>query len=546
MAEENKVAENERKLSTKAAGIVGIAVMSSRVLGLIRDQVFAALFGASNEADAFFAAFRAPNLLRDLFAEGALSTAFITTFSKKISLEGDQSAWRLASKMATLLVIFMSGVTLLGVWAAPWVMDILSPGYKAIPGKFELTVMLARIMFPFILMVSLAALVMGMLNAKRVFGMPAMASTFFNLGSIIGGVVLGKIFDPHFGTRDFGTASIVAFAAGTLIGGMLQLVVQFPALWKLGYRFRPDFMWRDEGVRQILILMGPAVIAASAVQVNVMVNQNFASSLENGSVSWLQYAFRLMQLPIGIFGVAVGTVTLPTVSRFASLKDLPSVRSTLAHGIRLVCLLTIPCAIGFWFFSEPIISLIYERHSFHYRDMLETSSALRFYGIGLVAYSGIKVLAPAFYAIDRRNAPMMVSIFSIITNYFLSRYFTFHLGYGVRGLALSTGIVAVINVGILYFMMLRHLGGLETRRLLGTLVKLAVCSAALALVCWASRRLFLADLAHMHLIPKLAAVAVTISLAAALFFAAAYLLKIDEIEDVIKIVKRKISRSPAK
>lgn len=550
MADEKQSNENARKLSTKAAGIVGIAVMSSRVLGLIRDQVFAALFGAGDYADEFFAAFRAPNLLRDLFAEGALSTAFITVFSKKITLEGDKSAWRLANKMATLLVIFMSLVTLIGIWGAPLLMDRLAGGYKqhfdTDPLKFEHTVLLARIMFPFILMVSLAALVMGMLNAKNVFGMPALASTFFNIGSIVAGVSLAKWMDPNFGTKNFGTPSAVAFAISTLVGGLLQLVVQFPALWKAGYRFRPDFLWRDEGVRQILVLMGPAIIAASAVQVNVMVNQNFASFLEKGSVSWLQYAFRLMQLPIGIFGVAVGTVTLPSVSKLASVKDHAGVRSTLAHGMRLVCLLTIPCAVGFWFFSEPIISLIYQRHNFHFHDMQETASALKFYGIGLVAYSGIKVLAPAFYAIDRRNAPMFVSIFSIITNYFLSRYFTFHLGFGVRGLALSTGFVAVINVAILYVMMLGHLGGLETRRFLSTLAKLAISSAVLALVCWVSQRQFLPDLANMHFVPKLVAVMVTIGLAATVFFATAYFLKIDEVEDVMKIFKRKILRSPAK
>jgi putative peptidoglycan lipid II flippase len=544
MVDENKNTDAAQKLSAKAAGIVSIAVMSSRLLGLIREQVFAGLFGASVATDAFFAAFRAPNLLRDLFAEGALSTAFITTFSKKITLEGDQSAWRLANKMATLLVVFMSGITLLGIGAAPLLMDALAHGFKAIPGKFELTVMLARIMFPFILMVSLAALVMGMLNAKRVFGMPAMASTFFNLGSIIGGVVLAKIFDPHFGTKHFGTASIVAFAVSTLIGGLLQLVVQFPALRNVGYRFRPDFMWRDEGVRQILVLMGPAVIAASAVQVNVMVNQNFASSLQNGSVSWLQYAFRLMQLPIGVFGVAIGTVTLPLVSRFASLKDLTSVRSTLARGIRLACLLTIPCAIGFWFFSEPIISLIFQRHSFGFTDMLQTSAALRFYATGLVAYSGIKVLAPAFYAIDRRNAPMVVSFISIITNYFLNQLFTFHLGYGLRGLALSTGIVAMINFMTLYVLMSRHLGGLETRFLFITLGKLGICGAALALICLASQTWWLHDLAHMAFVPKLIAVTVTISFAAAVFFTTACFLKIDEVEDVMKLVQRKMRRTP--
>ncbi len=526
--------------------MVGVAIMCSRVLGLVREQVFAALFGAGVGMDAFIAAFRAPNLLRDLFAEGALSTAFITTFSKKIATECDESAWALANKVATLAAVFMSGVTLLGIVLAPQLMILLAQGFDATPGKMELAILLTRIMFPFIFMVSLSALVMGMLNAKHVFGWPAMASMFFNIGSIVGGVTLGWLIDPKFGTRNFGTGSLVGLALGTLIGGLLQLLVQLPSLRRAGFRFRPDFAWRDDGVRQILLLMGPAIVAASAVQVNVMVNGNFASHLGNGPVSWLNYAFRLMQLPIGIFGVAIGTVTLPLVSRFAAARDTAGVRTTLARGIRLACLLTIPCAIGLWFFSEPIISLIFQRRRFTFADTQQTAAALQYYAIGLAAYSGIKVLAPSFYALDKRNAPMMVSFFSIATNYFLNQYFTFHLGFGPRGLALSTGIVAIINFVILYVMMSRHIGGLETRRLFFTLAKIAVAGAVLALVCVASQHWWLADLAHMLFIPKLLAVAVTISFAAALFFASAYFLKIDEVEDVMKILKRRFARGSAK
>src|SRR5205809_2165025 len=298
----------DRRMSTRATGVVGIAILSSRVLGLIRETVFAGLFGAGKNLDAFLMAFRLPNLLRDLFAEGALSTAFITTFSKKIAIEGDQSAWRLANKVATLTAVFMSAVTLLGIVFAPQLVDLLTWGSwsadtvsfgDTLVSKTALTILLTRIMWPFMLLVSLAALVMGMLNAKHVFGPPAMASSYFNLGSIIAGVAIGYWIDPHFGAR-----SLVGLAIGTLIGGAWQLIGQFPSLWKVGYTFHPDFHWRDEGVRTVLTLMGPAVIAASAVQVNVLINSGFAASLRdaNGPVSWLNIAFRLMQLPLGIFG----------------------------------------------------------------------------------------------------------------------------------------------------------------------------------------------------------------------------------------------------
>src|SRR5438128_7641064 len=226
------MADQPQRVSTRATGVVGVAVMCSRVLGLIREQVFAGLFGAGKNLDAFLIAFRVPNLLRDLFADGALSTAFITTFSKKIATEGDESAWRLGNKVATLTAIFMSAVTLLGIIFAPQIIYVMTGFGGWSPEKTETTILLTRIMWPFILLVSLAALVMGMLNAKNVFGAPAMASSYFNLGSIVGGVLLAWWLDPQFGPR-----ALTGLAIGTLIGGTLQLVVQFPALWKAGFRF---------------------------------------------------------------------------------------------------------------------------------------------------------------------------------------------------------------------------------------------------------------------------------------------------------------------
>src|SRR6266849_1115669 len=238
-------AAQDRYISTRATGIVGIAILCSRVLGLIREVVIAALFGATRNMDAFLTAFRAPNMLRDLFAEGALSTAFVTTFSRRIATEGDKSAWRLASKVATLTLVFMSALTLLGIVFAPVLIKILAPGFPV--EKAELTILLTRIRFPLILLVSLAALAMGMLNAKHVFGMPAMASSFFNLGSIIGGVALCYWLDPQPNWRHphFGERGLVGLPIATLIGGFLQLIVQFPSLGRVGFRFRLDFNWRS-------------------------------------------------------------------------------------------------------------------------------------------------------------------------------------------------------------------------------------------------------------------------------------------------------------
>jgi putative peptidoglycan lipid II flippase len=526
-------AAHDRRVSTRATGIVGIAILCSRVLGLIREQVFAGLFGAGRNLDIFLIAFRVPNLLRDLFAEGALSTAFVTTFSKKIATAGDDSAWRLANKIATLTTIFMSGVTLVGVIFSRQLIGVIARGFAA--DEQAMTTLLTQIMWPFILLVSLAALVMGMLNAKHVFGMPAMASTFFNIGSILAGVSIGWWLDPHFGRR-----ALIGLASGTLVGGALQLIVQLPVLWHLGYSFRPDFAWRDEGVRTVLGLMGPAVIAASAVQVNVLVNTSFASYLEKGAVSWLSIAFRLMQLPLGIFGVAISTVTLPLVSRAAAVGDMVGFRSALSHAMRLVMVLTIPSAIGLFVLAEPIISVIYEHGKFTAEATQQTAAALRFYAIGLAGYSAVKILAPAFYALDRRYLPMLISFLSILLNFGLNWFFTFHLDLRHRGLALSTSLVAITNFLLLYIMMRRYAGRLETGAMLRLLGKLLIAGILLATICeMANRFLFVP---HLTLWKKILEVAVTISVAAAAFFAAAFALRVAEVREVFDLVKQRLTR----
>jgi putative peptidoglycan lipid II flippase len=523
-----------RRVSTRATGVVAIAILCSRLLGLIREMVFAGLFGAGKNLDAFLMAFRLPNLLRDLFAEGALSTAFITTFSKKIAVEGDDAAWRLANKVATLTAVFMSVVTLLGIIFAPQLVDLLTWGSWS-PEKTALTVLLTQVMWPFMLLVSLAALVMGILNAKHVFGPPAMASSYFNVGSIIGGVAIGWWLDPHFGAR-----SLVGLAIGTLIGGGWQLAGQFPSLWRVGYKYRADFQWHDEGVRTVLALMAPAVIAASAVQVNVLVNSGFAASLGNGPVSWLNIAFRLMQLPLGIFGVAIGTVTLPLVSKSAAVGNIDEFRAILARGMRLAFLLTIPSAIGLAMLASPIISVIYQHGRFTAEMTRQTAGALQFYAVGLVSYAVLKVLTPAFYAIGKRNTPMVVSFLAIGTNLFLNWLFTFRLGWGHRGLAFSTSLVATINFLLLYWLMWRHTRRLETRQMLIGLGKICVASALLVLVCWAANHWWLDAWARLHFFPRLCALLLAIAFGAMTFFGSAFLLRVPEVQDLLDLLRRRI------
>ena len=527
----------EDRLNTKAAGVVAGAVMLSRVLGLARELIFASLFGAGRGMDAFLTAFRAPNLLRDLFAEGALSTAFVTVFSQKIATEGEGSAWKLASKMATLTTIFMSLLTLLGVIYAAPLIGVLAPGFPA--EKAALTIQLTRIMFPFILLVSLAALVMGMLNAVNRFTAPALASSFFNIGSIAGGVVFGWLIDPSFGEK-----SLIGLSLGTLLGGLLQLAVQFPDLIKAGFRLVLDFRWNDPGVLRVLILMVPAVIAASAVQINVMVNSIFASYLGDGPVSWLSYAFRLMQLPLGVFGVALATVTLPVVSRASALGDMGRFRATLAKAMRLAVFLTLPSAVGLVVLAQPIIALIYQRGKFHDTDSLHTAEALQYYAIGLVGYSCIKVLSPAFYAIDRKWTPMTVSFLSIGTNLLLNWLFIFRLGMGHRGLALSTAIAATLNFSLLYFFMTRASGSLETMAMLSTLGRCLLAALPIGLVGWFSHP-WITSMGHAHIAVRAGALLAVIGVAGALFLMASWILRIEGFNEFLGIVSRKLRRKTA-
>jgi len=527
-----------RKLNKRASGVIAVAVMCSRLLGLAREVLFNALFGAG-PMGIFLIAFRAPNLLRDLFAEGALSTAFITVFSQRIEREGDASAWALAAKMMTLTTIFMSVVSLLGVLFAGQLIGLLAPGFA--PEDAAATIALTRIMYPFILLVSLAALAMGMLNAKNIFGVPAMASSFFNIGSIVGGVAFGWLIDPHFGGK-----ALAGLALGTLVGGILQLAIQLPSLGRAGFRFRPDFRWGDPGVRRILILMVPSVIAASAVQINVLINSSFASFVGKEAVTWLNSAFRLMQLPIGIFGVAVATISLPLLSRIAADADTSEFGPTLGRALRLAVFLTLPAAVGLYFLAEPIIALIYQHGQFLAIDSLQTGLALQCYAMGLVSYSCIKVLSPAFYAIDRKWTPMLVSFASIALNLGLNYLFIFRLDLGHRGLALSTSISATANFLTLYLLMERCAGRLDTGRSLVAVGRCAVASAALGATCYLALSRGAAYFGDGHFGVRAAAIFSTIAAGSLAYLAVCLLLRVEETGEAINLIRRKLGRKPGR
>jgi putative peptidoglycan lipid II flippase len=518
------------------ASVVSLAVMASRVLGLVRDQVFAIFFGAGMQYDAFLTAFRIPNLLRDLFAEGALSAAFVTTFSQTLETKGEREAIKLSNRIATLMVLVVGAICIVAWVKARALVYALAPGFFDVPGKAELTVQLTRIMIPFLLLIALAAQAMGILNARNVFGVPALASAFFNVGSILGGLLLGFVIGPF-----LGLSAIEGMAFGTLVGGVLQFAVQWPSLIRVGFSYRPLLGLTDPGVRQIIRLMGPAIIGTAAVQVNVFINTNFASSIvdpttgavANGPVSWLSYAFRFMQFPIGVFGVAIATATLPPLSRSTARNDLIEFRKILAHSLALVFLWCIPSAVGLAILGRPIVALIFEHGKFTAFDTAQTANALAAYSIGLAGYAAVKVLSPGFYALNDARTPMLISLASIVVNYVMNSLLVRPFGH--VGLAFSTSGVALVNFLLLALLMRKRLGRLEGRRLGKTILLVGMASAAMASAIWIVTQA-VASLPVYGFLLHLVQVVASLGSAAIVFYLACRSLKLKELDDAVNAI----------
>lgn len=517
------------------AGVVSLAVMASRVLGLVRDQVFAAFFGAGLQYDAFLTAFRIPNLLRDLFAEGALSAAFVTTFSQVLESKGKDEAERLSNRVATAMVLVIGAISIVAWFYASAIVYWLAPGFFAVPGKGELTVYLTRIMIPFLLLVALAAQAMGILNANNRFAIPSLASAFFNIGSIAGGLALGFWLAPS-----IGISAIEGMAYGTLIGGFLQFAVQWPSLRRLGFRYRPMLDVADPGLRQIVMLMAPAIVGVAAVQINVFVNTNFASAIVdattgrvlNGPVSWLNYAFRFMQFPIGVFGIAIATATLPALSRSAARENIAEFRETLTHSLVLTFLLCVPSAFGLIVLGRPIVALIFEHGKFTSFDTVQTADALAAYSVGLAGYAAVKVLSPAFYALKDARTPMLVSVGSIAVNYYMNSLLVQR--YGHVGLALSTSVVALVNFILLLFFLRRKLGRVEGRYLIRTFVKICLASFVMAIIAWLVNWRIGVQLPVRGVMLRAIQVPAAISAAAASFYFLCRWLGLKEVDETVR------------
>ncbi len=458
-----------RRSVLAAAGTVTAAVFTSRVLGLIRESLFAALFGAGKFADAFVLAFRIPNLLRELLAEGSMSSAFVPTFTLALTRDGRDRAHHLANLLMSGLMLITGLLAVLGIVFAAAIVDVMAPGFGEDPHKRALAISAARIMMPFLPLITCAAAVMGMLNAQRRFFLPAVAPAMFNVVCIIVGVILWMRDTPP-------DRAVLGWSVGAVIGAAVQFGVQVPPLYRLGWRFGPTIrgFFADEGIRRIGRLMGPAVVGLAAVQINILVNSIFASNLGDGPMAQLNYAWRLFYLPLGLFGVAIATVTTTTVAEEAGRGDHVALRNRLAHALKLTWMLTVPSAIGLMAVSVPAICLIYQRGAFGAEDTRATAYILIAYAVGLAPYSSIKMVAPAFYALDRPRVPMCASIVAVLVNVTFNALTYRKLG--AVGLATGTALGAIANITILIVSLRVLIGSMRGQGLLPAATRIVTAS----------------------------------------------------------------------
>jgi putative peptidoglycan lipid II flippase len=526
----------------RSAGLIGLATMASRLLGVAREVVLSALFGAGTSMDAFNVAFRVPNLLRDLFAEGAMTAAFVPTFTRTLTTRGREAAWRLGSLVINALLVVTGVLVVLGIVFAEPITHAIASGdeFAAVPGKLQLTTLLTRIMLPFLTTVAVAVAMMGMLNSLHRFFIPALSPAMFNVATILCAFTVVPLMPA------VGLPPIAGIAFATLLGGLGQIAIQWPVLRREGFRYQPVVDFRDAELRQVLRLMGPGTLGVAAVQINVFVNTILATSEPEGAVSWLSFAFRLMYLPIGLFGVSIATASLPEISRHAAEADRAAMRRTISNGLRLMLMLNVPATIGLIALAGPIVSFLLERGRFTAMDTAATAAALIFYAPGLLGYSAVKIASPSFYSLGDSRTPVTVSVMTVGANLVLNLALVQVLGY--KGLALGTAIAALLNAGTLLALLSRRLDGLETSRVATAFVKILLASMMMGVAAWWTARQLATVLPADRLLWMSVDLFTGIRLLAAIvtgvlvLAASARLLRIEEFDEAFARVVKRIGR----
>lgn len=501
--------------------------MASRIFGFLRDMVVAGFFGAGLATDAFFVAFRIPNLLRRLLAEGSLTVSFVPVFTEYLKKKSREEAFELANIVFTALSIILVVVSLIGIVFSPFFVTIMAPGFTKISTQYDLAVHLTRFMFPYIFFISLVALCMGILNSLRHFVAPALSPVVLNISMILAALTLRGLFrEPIF-----------ALAVGVMIGGILQLAMQWPFLVKMGVRIRPDFRFRHPGVRQIGRLLIPTFIGSAVYQLNVFIGTILASLLPKGSVSYLYYADRIVELPLGVFAIAVGTAVLPSFSEQVSTADFKNLKKTISFSLRLIFFISIPATVALISLREPIISVLFQRGAFHAQSTILTAQALLYYAVGLWAFSVIRIIDAVFFSIQDRRSPLKAAFVALFVNVIFSIILMFPLKHG--GLALATSIASAANVIMLAVILRRKIGRFLDGEFYRSLFKVSLSSFAM----WIA--IMLVD----YIIPwkieepfneKLLYLVTCVIVGMATFIIASFMIKSPEMKMVGDAVKRKM------
>jgi putative peptidoglycan lipid II flippase len=519
----------------RSAGLISIATMASRVLGVVRETVVAAIFGAGSgpDMDAWNLAFRVPNLVRDLFAEGAMTAAFVPTFTATLAERGRAAAWRLGNLVINALLLVTAALVLLGiVFARPLTNAMAAAPFTEVPGKLDLTVLLTRLTLPFLTTIAVAAALMGMLNSLRRFFVPALSPAMFNVATIAAALGLVPLM-PR-----IGLPPVAGLAIGALLGGLGQIAIQWPALRREGFRYEPVADFSDPGLRRILHLMIPGTLGLAAVQINVFVNTYLATTQEQCAVSWLNYAFRLIYLPIGLFGVSIATAAIPDIARHAAAGDRAAVRGTLSQSLRMMLMLNVPATVGLMALAHPIIAVLLERGRFGPADTEATAAALLCYAPGLLGYAMVKIAAPTFYALHDGRTPVLASVAAVAVNLVLNLTLVHVIGF--RGLALGTALSAIVNAGLLLWLLGARLDGLEARRIWIAFGKIAAASTVMGAAAWGIDRALQGPwpahaLVVRHLDVYLALrLAASVAIGVAVLAGTARLLRIDEFDEALR------------
>lgn len=517
---------DEKKNITKAAGLMSIATFISRILGYVKDMILAVYFGATGLSDTFFVAFRIPNLLRELFAEGSMSSAFIPVLAEYQAKHGIEEAKRLVRVAFTFLLIVVGLLSLIGIIFAPAIITAIAPGFVNNPDKFSLTVLLTRIMFPFLLFISLAALAMGALNIKRIFFIPALAPAMLNIVIIVSVLLLAMRLEQ----------AIVAVAIGVAAGGLIQFAFQLPSFFKNGYSLKPEYDFKHQGLRQMSILVLPATMGMAVAQINIFVSTILASYLAEGSITYLYYSMRLIQFPIGIFGVAMGMAVLPALSEHAVRGDFDRLRDDFSFSLRLLFFITVPAMAGLIFLREPIVNLLFQRGEFDYAATVGTAEALLYYSLGIWAIVGVRVVTVTFYSMHDTKTPVKIAVIALVTNIVMSFILMGPLKHS--GLAFANAIASSVNFILLFYLLRKKLGKIGARRIMYSFLKVSIASVIMGLAGWLLLHGDLWKESGRNL-EKTGYLSAAIIICAGIYFMMSWLLQSEELRYVVNMFKEK-------